>query len=551
MMKNRKAIKNVFLSLLLISMGVSCSEEEYQIGKITTPSNLQITTTVIGQTEAMPYGDGSGNVHFSVSADNAMTYKFIYGDGFEEASHDGETTHPFTTNGVNDYTVTVIASGTGGASSNETTTVTVFSNFSDPETTQLLTGGSSKTWYVAAAQPGHIGVGPSSGDGFDSPIYYAAAPFEKGGSAASSCFYTDELTFSLNDENIVYDYNNNGQTFFNASYVAEFGGSGSQDQCLDYDSSGTKAVTLSPSTSGLSGTQTTGTVINIADGGFMSYYIGASSYEVLAITENTLYVRAIMGNDPALAWYLKFTTTKEEDGGSDDEFTTEYENLIWEVDFETAGALDPSIWNFETGNNNGWGNQEAQYYTEDNAIIENGNLVITAKSEEINGFHYSSSRITTKDKFEFTYGRVEARAKLPTGKGTWPAIWMLGANFAEVGWPESGEIDIMEHVGNDQNTIHGTLHYPGRSGGNADTGTTVIENASTEFHTYTMEWSPERIVFLVDGAVYHTYENGPDSPFNKDFFLILNVAMGGTFGGEIDPAFEESSLIVDYVKVFQ
>lgn len=550
-MKNIKSIKRNFFYLLLAAMAVSCVEDDYEIGEISAPANLQVSTEVVGVTDDMPDGDGSGIVNFSATADNAMTYKFIYGDGFTEVSHDGTTSHPYTAeSGVNDYLVTVIASGAGGASSNITTTVTVFSDFDDPQTKNLLTGGSTRTWYVAASQPAHLGVGPAAGEGFTAPVWYAAAPFEKAGSEVSSCFYTDELTFTLDSSNnIVYTYENQDQTFFNASYAADFGGSGSEDECLDYEPAASYNVSLSPSTSGIPEGETVGTVINISDGGFMSYYIGASSYEILELTPTYMHVRAIMGNDPGLAWYLKFTTTQGSEEPED--FESEYDELFWEADFNTDGDLDTEIWNFETGNNNGWGNEEKQYYTEDNATIENGNLVITAKAEDTNGFDYSSSRITTKDKFEFQYGRVEARAKLPEGAGTWPAIWMLGSNFNEVGWPASGEIDIMEHVGNQQDVIHGTLHYPGRSGGNADGGSLTVPNVSSEFHTYTMEWSPERIVFLVDDQVVHTYANNPNSPFNQDFFLILNVAMGGTFGGAIDPAFQESSMEVDYIKVFK
>lgn len=547
-MKNLKKIPTIFC-LLLLAVSVSCVEEDFDIGTLTAPTNLEIDAEVVGVTEDMPYGDGSGAVNFTASANNAMTYKFIYGDGTTEVSYDGNTTKNFNRNGVNDYTVTVIASGTGGVSTSSTISVTVFSDFDDPVTKQLLTGGSSKTWYVASAQPGHLGVGPSSGEGFTSPIWYAAAPFEKAGAEESSCFYTDELTFTLQGEDIIYNYDNMGQTFFNASYVGAFGGTGSQDQCLPLENSGPVNASLSPSTSGLPDDATTGTVIDLSDNAFMSYYIGASSYEILEITPSFMHVRAIMGNDPGLAWYLKFTTSQGEE--EPDDFTSEYNTLLWEEDFDTDGPLDPEVWNFETGNNNGWGNQELQYYTEDNAVIEDGNLVITARAESSNGFDYTSSRITTKDNFEFQYGRVEVRAKLPAGAGTWPAIWMLGSNFDEVGWPEAGEIDIMEHKGNEPNVIHGTLHYPGRSGGNADGNTTTISDASTEFHIYTMEWSPERIVFLVDEEVYHTYENTADSPFNQDFFLILNVAMGGTFGGTVDPNFEESSMEVDYIRVYQ
>ncbi|MGB6267995.1 MAG: glycoside hydrolase family 16 protein, partial [Olleya sp.] len=184
----------------------------------------------------------------------------------------------------------------------------------------------------------------------------------------------------------------------------------------------------------------------------------------------------------------------------------------------------------------------------ENVEVANGMLKITAKAA---GSGYTSARIKTQGLQTFTYGRVEARAKLPTGGGTWPAIWMLGSSITTVGWPECGEIDIMEHVGNDQNTIHGTLHYPGASGGNADGSSTIVDTASTEFHNYTVEWTPDVIKIAVDDTVYHTFANTATSSFNDDFFLILNVAMGGNFGGNIDPAFTESSMEIDYIRVFQ
>lgn len=540
-----KNIKNIIFSLLLISLSVSCVEDDYELDKIIVPSNLEVSYEVVGQSAEMPDGDGSGIINFTASANNAMTYKFVYGDGFSDVSSDGTASHNFNKNGVNDYTVTVVASGAGGASSSRITVVTVFSDFSDPETKQLLTGGNSKTWFVAASEIGHLGVGPATGDNFTFPQYYAAAPFEKTG---NPCFYNDELTFSLQNDNLVFDYDNKGETFFHNSYNTEFGGGGPDDQCLPFDSSGQKSVSLSPSTSGFPEDETTGTVLNFSGGGFMSFYVGASSYEVLELTANYMHVRVIQANDPGLAWYLKFTTAQGEE--ETEAFETEFETLFWEADFDIDGSLDPDTWNFEIGNNDGWGNNESQYYTEDNAVVEDGNLVITAKAESINGFNYSSSRITTKDKVEFKYGRIEARAKLPQGNGTWPAIWMLGATFPEESWPGVGEIDIMEHAGNRQNEIHGTLHYPGNFGGDADGDTKTILHASTEFHIYTVEWSAERIWFLVDGVVYHTFENNSTTPFNKEFFLIMNVAMGGTFGGAIDPAFSESAMEVDYIRVY-
>lgn len=540
----------IILSLLTVVLVVSsCQDDDLGLETMAVPSNILVNTDIST--------DGSGIVEFTVSADNAISYQFNFGDGTTGSTLDGNFTKRFSKNGLNTYLVNVMAYGKGGISSSRTIEVEVQSDFTDPNTKQFLTGGSSKKWYVAAYLPGHLGVGPSTGDGFDSPIYYQAAPFEKAGSDASDCFYTDILTYSTTGEdNLTFELNNNGQTFFNVDYVGQFGGpTGSGDQCIDFDTSGVKNAALSPASSGIA--SSTGTQIDYSSAGFMSYYIGASSYEILSIDENSMHVRAIMGNNPALAWYLKFTTlsydlqNSQTGGGEEIGFQSDFDNLIWESKFESSTSLDTNTWNYEIGNNNGWGNEEKQYYTDRNTSVVDGNLFITAKKESSNGFDFTSSRITTQNNFEFTYGRIEARAKLPTGKGTWPAIWMLGSNFNEVSWPATGEIDIMEHTGNSQNTIHGTLHYPGRSGGNADGGTTVIENASTEFHIYTVEWSAERIWFLVDGEVFHKYENNADSPFNKDFFLILNVAMGGTFGGPIGDDFQESSMEIDYIKVYQ
>lgn len=547
-----KKFKNIIFFLFAIGLTVSCQDDDYKLGKVTVPSNLVIDFEVVGQSADMPYGDGSGTVNFTASADDAMTYKYVFGDGFTLVSPSGTASHSFNKNGVNDYTVQVIATGAGGVPSNKMTTVTVFSDFSDPETAQLLSGGDSKTWYVAASQPGHLGVGPSSGDGFSSPIYYAAPPFDKAGES-TSCFYTDELTFSLNGEDLVYDYNNNGATFFNASYAADFGGSGGDDACLAFDGSGTKNVSLSPSTSGLPADQTSGTVINIADGGFMSYYIGASSYEILSITETTLYVRAIMGNDPGLAWYLKFTTTPG-DAPAEEEFESQFQDLSWSDEFD-GDALDTNNWNYDIGNgDNGWGNGEAQYYTdsEENVKVADGNLIITAKRESTNGFNFTSARITTNNKQEFTYGRVSVRAKLTSGGGTWPAIWMLGADFPEQSWPGVGEMDIMEYVGNTPGRVSSALHFPGNSGGNAIVGDVAgVNDATSEFHIYEVEWTADKITFLLDGVPHLEFDNDTSTPFQDDFYLLLNVAMGGSLGGAIDPAFQESSMEIDYVRIYK
>lgn len=222
-------------------------------------------------------------------------------------------------------------------------------------------------------------------------------------------------------------------------------------------------------------------------------------------------------------------------------------------EFNVDGAPDSSKWGYDLGNNNGWGNNEAQYYTNrtQNAVVSNGTLKINLIKEAYQGYNYTSARLLSKGKYSMKYGKVEIRAKIPSGGGTWPALWMLGDNIDSVGWPACGEIDIMEHVGNQLNRIFGTLHYPGRSGGNADGASVMISNATTEFHIYSMEWNASNIKIYVDNQLFFTYNNNPNSPFNQNFFFIMNVAMGGNFGGTIDPNVTNASMEVDYIRVYQ
>ncbi len=231
---------------------------------------------------------------------------------------------------------------------------------------------------------------------------------------------------------------------------------------------------------------------------------------------------------------------------------TQTTGVIWSDEFNIDGAPNPEKWGYDIGAG-GWGNGESQYYTNrsSNVVVKNGVLKITAIKEQIEGSEYSSARILTKGKFDFKYGKVEIKAKLPAAKGTWPALWMLGSNFDQVGWPDCGEIDIMEHAGNELNKIHGTLHYPGRFAGNANTGTKTIPNVTTEFHVYGLEWDANIIKMTVDGQTIHTVANNASIPFNHNFFLILNVAMGGTFGGAIDPNFQSDSMEIDYIRVYK
>ena len=224
---------------------------------------------------------------------------------------------------------------------------------------------------------------------------------------------------------------------------------------------------------------------------------------------------------------------------------------IWSDEFNVDGAPNSTKWGYDLGGG-GWGNNEAQYYTNraENVIVQGGVLKIKTIKESYSGSSYTSARILSKGKFSFKYGKVEIRAKMPVGGGTWPALWMLGSNIDTAPWPACGEIDIMEHLGNQLNKIYGTLHHPGHSGGTADGGTTNITNATTEFHVYACDWRADAIKFYVDNQLFYTFTNSASLPFNQNFFLIINCAMGGNFGGTIDPNFVSSTFEVDYVRVY-
>ncbi len=227
-------------------------------------------------------------------------------------------------------------------------------------------------------------------------------------------------------------------------------------------------------------------------------------------------------------------------------------SLVWSDEFDTPGSPDPAKWGFDTGGG-GWGNNELEYYTSriDNAVVSNGTLKIIAKKESYNGSAYTSARMLTQNLFSFQYGKIEIRAKLPVGTGTWPGIWMLGNNIGTVGWPACGEVDIMEQNGNQKNTIYGTLHYSTEANPNGDGGTTTVTTAGSDFHRYAAIWSAVSVQLLVDDVVYYTLPNTASIPFNQPFFIILNVAMGGNFGGVVDPAFTTDQMEIDYVRVYQ
>ena len=303
--------------LLLVLVVTGCGQEDYAFGDIKAPSNLTVTADIVGATAENPDGDGSGQVIFTASAEDAITYRFVFDDGTEELAPTGVLTKRFTGVGLNTYTYTVVATGKAGVATSLSEAVTVRSDFSDAEALQLLTGGGTKTWYWAADEPGHLGVGQNDGnaDANFFANFYQAVPFEKAGDPASSCLYEDELVFALDGDRLTYQLNNFAKTYFNVSYEGVVNGSQGFDYCYDFAvAEDPQVVTLAPSESvvvanGIPG-QTRGTVMNFTNGGFMSYYIGATSYEILSITENRLVVRAIQGNNDFLAWYHIFTDTR-------------------------------------------------------------------------------------------------------------------------------------------------------------------------------------------------------------------------------------------------
>ncbi|MFP2997004.1 glycoside hydrolase family 16 protein [Spongiivirga sp. MCCC 1A20706] len=239
---------------------------------------------------------------------------------------------------------------------------------------------------------------------------------------------------------------------------------------------------------------------------------------------------------------------------------TQFDQLILQEEFDNDGAPNSSVWGFDIGTGeNGWGNNELQYYTDrtENVTVQNGVLLITANQESFEGSQYTSARLLTKDKFEQQYGRFEARIRLPYGQGIWPAFWMLGADIDENPWPAAGEIDIMEYRGQNPSVLIGSVHGPGYNGGNAISKEYTLPNDrfDTGFHVFGIEWSPEKINFYVDDVLYNQITPADvtgEWVFNKPFFILMNLAVGGSFVGSpnAETVFPQT-MLVDYVRVYK
>lgn len=233
--------------------------------------------------------------------------------------------------------------------------------------------------------------------------------------------------------------------------------------------------------------------------------------------------------------------------------------LVWSDEFSYTGKPDPAKWGYDIGGS-GWGNNELQYYTdaEKNSRVEGGNLIIETHREPVGRRDYTSARLVSRNKGDWTYAKVEARAKLPVGRGTWAAIWMLPTESKFGTWPRSGEIDIMEHVGFDEGRVHGTVHTDAFNHlKNTQQGNSVMLNdATSAFHVYSAEWTATEITFKIDGIAYFTFPNRggvANWPFSERFHLLFNIAIGGNWGGQkgIDDSIFPQRMEVDYVRVYQ
>jgi len=256
---------------------------------------------------------------------------------------------------------------------------------------------------------------------------------------------------------------------------------------------------------------------------------------------------------------LSFTSCDDDET---QQVTTKFD-LVWADEFDVDGAPNTANWTFDIGRGNGgWGNNELQYYTDspNNAVVQNGFLVITAKQEALGGANYTSARLKTKGKFEQKYGRFEARIKMPLGKGLFPAFWLLGNNIDQVNWPQCGEIDAMEYIGNKPTEVFGSLHAPGVSGSNSLTKKYALTNDrfDTDFHVFGIEWTDHHINWYVDNVLYNQItrdkveEKGGQWVFDNSFFMLLNLAVGGNLPGNPDAnSTFPQRMIVDYVRVYQ
>lgn len=546
-----KTIK--LLGLLLITTLLSCNEK-YSFGELIPPTNLKASFTLVGADTNHPHGDGTGLVNFSVTAQNAVSYRFDFGDGKSQIAPSGKIQYRYTKVGTNKFTALASAIGTGGTLSTIPLEVEVYSSFSDADAENKLAGkniGDTKTWYWAANLPGYAGLGPQeTGDNgeYAYPAWWQATPFDD----TRTCMFENSFIFTRTTNGITY-HQTASQVFVPGAYASVL--NLAPDQCHAADAVptliGVKQVSFLPSTSKAAtlgkydGKPYRGTAFELSDGGMLGWWVGSSTYDIISLTDNLLIVRVMQPNSQ-YAWYHIFTTNKP----SQNSFT----NLVWSDEFNTNGTPDAQKWTYDLGKgSNGWGNNELQSYTNntENVMVTNGVLKITAKTDGSGG--YTSARLKTEGLYAFKYGKIEIKAKLPAAQGTWPAMWLLGNNFATDGWPKCGEIDLLEQKGDKKTHILGACHwYNTDNSQQADYAReSPFANPSKGFHIYTMNWTDKKITFAVDNQTYFEMDNNSKLPFNQKFFLIFNIAIGGNLGGTVDPNFTEDTLEIDYIRIYQ
>jgi beta-glucanase (GH16 family) len=538
--------KSIFYLLIILGMN-GCQEDEPKLETLLVPTNLEINAQV--------FDDESGNVTVTTTADNALTIHVVFKENAEPVVVGPGEPAQFQYIRSGDYAqiITVIAYGPGGIASSKTISIDLSVRLIiDPDILKKIAGDGSKRWVWNKEEEGHWGADAAFNDQNDG---YKAPP-----NTLNPCAYDDVLIFGY-DANDTYSYEmelgENNETLVGWADVQYFFPNSTPvqyvDECHDITNTNPKIET---DTGFLIFRGEDGELYLQVENSTLSFWSGAQVYKILELTDDLLSVRGDhkpILEDIEIAYYHEFRP-EDYDPNQDDDFT----ELVWQDEFDTDGAPDVEKWNYDIGKgNNGWGNNESQYYTDrsENVTVSDGTLKITAKKESYEGAEYTSARMKTQDKYDFTYGRVDVKAKLAGGGGTWPAIWMLGSNISTVGWPKCGEMDIMEYVGNNPGTVQSAIHTPSSSGNTVNVKSSPITNETSEFHVYSVIWSGDQISFLIDDERFYTYK--PETldqstwPFDASQFLILNVAMGGNLGGSIDPDFSESVMEIDYVRVYQ
>ena len=527
-----------FVFILFLSCSSGTEDEGGNGGPVDPPSeiiptNLSVSISIEGSDSDNPNGDGTGLVKFSASATNAVSYSYRFGTG-DSKNASGAVEFSYTDVGTKTYDVRVLAYSSTNHFISIDKKITVYVKpFSEPTILELLAGDSSKTWKINSAQDAHFSNGTQDKR---YSTYWEAYAFSK----LNKGFYDDEYTFNING---TYSHKTNETIFGKGHHLNDDFGSTSQSPNGDGD------IENYP----LSNYQTTFSAkkednlnkVEFGDKGFVGFYVGEHSYTIECYDSENIYLRTV--DDQDIAWYVWLTTNTVSSISPKDQFSS----LVWSDEFDYTGAIDSDKWVHEVGDS--WYNNEVQSYTSrlNNSKVEDGKLKIIAKKESYNGNNYTSARIISNTKKDFTYGRVDIKAKIPGKKGAWPALWLLGSNFKTVTWPACGEIDILEAAQSNNFKVQSTVHHPDNYGEGDSHISNDYSDITEVFHVYSLVWTKQALTFYVDDKPHHIVGNSCALPFNWNQFIILNVAMGGTMGGEIASDFDSDIMEIEYVRIYQ